>query len=837
MKKNNIKYVLIPAFAAAALFPVLANDNEAKANDDKAVTTSTVSKQETPGEKPASIPTTNNVAETTPTNTANNVKPTSTNNIEATNSASVVDNETVKPKVSLTEAEYKQKSALELAQLIREKKVTSTELVDLAYKVIAEENPKLNAVLTTENGKIPKAIVDEAYRTAKEIDNRISAGKLAANPVDWKAQPFLGVPALIKGLDQLKNGDYTNGVYLNKGKIADESGPVAKEFAKLGFVILGQTNYPELGTRNITDSKLFGPAGNPWDPSRNTGGSSGGSAGAVASGMVPIASGSDAGGSIRIPSSWTGLIGLKPTGHVVKFPLVKTIEDAKAYFEKTELSKPETLIEPPKDLKKLKIAYTLKTPLKDLELSEVGKKAILETVDFLRKEGFTVEEVKEFPIDGYEGIKTYTVGGIGEESYVAAVKNVTEENKRQLDPTTYGLGTSSYMEPNANTDISSVKPLSTFIDQMNAFYKKYDLFLVPTNAVTAPSNDKKVDPYIEPDIAEQLYNINKIKDPKERFNLLTKQWLPMTRRSPYTWVFNLSGNPAISLPTYLSDKNLPFGVMFAAKDNSEKVLLEIGQYFQDRHQFKMNPAIRSTNISDNGKTNEYGTKHEYTVPTVAPTTPALPTLNINNGSVSVTIKSKDNNISVDLNSKDATNLTLSTKDITKDINLENLKDKVVADNNNNINNKDQITSIRVVDLELQRDDKTVKLNVPRTVKIALLQNEQNKDILVYHIKQDNSIEFVPSEVTKDSLQFTVDHFSKFAIVAKIKTALAAGENDRNTTAIQEEPKLTNEKTTKVSSTATPKTLPNTGESTNNFLSAIGLSFLALMGLLKRKNNN
>ena len=791
MKKNNIKYVLIPAFAAAALFPVLANDNQAKANEDKAATT------------------------TTPASPANSVKPEPAVNVESANSANV-NNEVVNPKVPFTVAEYKQKSALELAQLIRDKKVTSTELVDLAYKVIAEENPKLNAVLTTENGKIPKAIVDEAYRTAKEIDNRISAGKLAANPVDWKAQPFLGVPALIKGLDQLKNGDYTNGVYLNKGKIADESGPVAKEFAKLGFVILGQTNYPELGTRNITDSKLFGPAGNPWDPSRNTGGSSGGSAGAVASGMVPIASGSDAGGSIRIPSSWTGLIGLKPTGHVVKFPLVKTIEDAKAYFEKTELSKPKTLVEPPKDLKKLKIAYTLKTPLKDLELSEVAKKAILETVAFLRKEGFTVEEVKEFPIDGYEGIKTYTVGGIGEESYVAAVKGVTEENKRQLDPTTYGLGTSSYMGPNANTDISSVKPLSTFIDQMNAFYKKYDLFLVPTNAVTAPSNDKKVDPYIEPDIAEQLYNINKIKDPKERFNLLTKQWLPMTRRSPYTWVFNLSGNPAISLPTYLSDKNLPFGVMFAAKDNSEKVLLEIGQYFQDRHQFKMNPAIRSANVSENEN---------------------KPTLKLNNNTVTATLKSKDNNVSVDLNSNNAENLTLSAKDVTKDTNLEKLKDKVVADNNNSINNKNQITSIRVLDLELQKNNEKVELNAPRTVKIALLQNEQNKDILVYHIKQDNSIEFVPSKVTKDSLQFTVDHFSKFAIVAKIKTALSPSENDRNTAAIQEEPKLTNEKTTKVASTATPKTLPNTGESTNNFLSAIGLSFLALIGLLKRRKNN
>ena len=703
MKKNNIKYVLIPAFAAAALFPVLANDNQAKANEDKATTTSTVSNTENTNEKTTNVPTTNNVAKTTPTNPANianSVKQTPTTNTESTNSASIIDNEIVKPKVPFTVTEYKQKSALELAQLIREKKVTSTELVDLAYKVIAEENPKLNAVLTTENGKIPHAIVEEAYRTAKEIDDRVKAGNLAAKPIDWKEQPFLGVPTLIKGLDELKNGDYTKGVYLNKGKIADKNGPVAAEFAKLGFVILGQTNTPELGTRNITDSKLFGPASNPWDPSRNTGGSSGGSAGAVASGMVPIASGSDAGGSIRIPSSWTGLIGLKPTGHVVKFPLVKTIEDAKAFFEKTELSKPKTLIEPPKDLKKLKIAYTLKTPLKDLELSDVAKKAILQTVDFLRKEGFTVEEVKEFPIDGYEGINTYTVGAIGEEGYVAAVKGVTEENKRQLDPATYALGTSSYMGPNANTDISSVKPLSTFIDQMNAFYKKYDLFLVPTNAVTAPSNDKKVDPYVDPEVEEQLYNINKIKDPKERFNLLTKQWLPMTRRSPYTWVFNLSGNPAISLPTYLSDKNLPFGVMFAAKDNSEKVLLEIGQYFQDRHQFKMNPAIRSTNVSENGNkigVNEYGTKYEYAVPTYAPSVAELPTLNINNETATT-----------------------------------------------------------------------------------------------------------PSE----------------------------SENSQ-TTSVKEEKKVVN--TNRLNSIS--KTLPNTGESTNNFLSAIGLSFLALIGLLKRKKNN
>ena len=844
MKKNNIKYVLIPAFAAATLFPVLANDNQAKASEDKATAPSNVTNTVNTNDKPVAVnnSTNNAVVSTTasPVSPVNTVVPTSSNN-ESTNSASVENKEVAKPTIPFTVAEYKQKSALELAKLIREKKVTSTELVDLAYKVIEEENPKLNAVLTTENGKIPHAIVEEAYKTAKEIDNRIRAGKLASNPVNWDEQPFLGVPTLIKGLDALKNGDSSYGVYLNKGKTSSVSGAVAKEFEKLGFVILGQTNYPEFGTRNITDSKLLGPAGNPWDPSRNTGGSSGGSAGAVASGMVSIASGSDAGGSIRIPASWTGLIGLKPTGHVVKFPLVKTIEDAKTYFDKTKISKPKTLLEVPKDLRSLKIAYSLKTPLKDVELSEDGKKAVLKAVDFLRKQGFTVEEVKEFPIDGYEGIRTYTIGAIGG-GYTAAANLAKEKNKRELDPATYALGTSSYNGKNANTDISSAKPATVYFNQMNEFYKKYDLFLMATNAVTAPSNDKKVDPYVDPKVEEQLYNINKIKDPKERFNLLVKQWEPMMRRTPFTWLFNLTGNPAISLPVYKSTNNLPLGVMFAAKNNSEKILLEMGQLFQDNNQFVMHPSVRNTVISENGnkvRENEYGTKYEYSVPSDAPVVSELPELNINNNTVTVNIKSKDKDISVDLYSTDNKDLTLSAKDITKNLDLENLKDKVVADANNSIKDKKDITSIRVVDLELQKDNKTVKLDVPRTVKVALLQNEQDKDILVYHIKEDNSIELIPSFVTKNSLQFTVDHFSKFAIVAKIKTAFASSEKDINSSAVQEEKKFTVIDTRGVNSTPTnaPKTLPKTGETTGKSLTAIGLSLLAIVGLLKRRKNN
>lgn len=878
MKKKNLKYVLIPAFAATSLFPVLANDNQAHASENS----DTVS-------APINNTVNNNETSTTETPTSNtstnssltiDVKPNvaSNNKVSTTNTE---ENTSSKPTIPFTAAEYKQKSALELAKLIREKKVTSTELVDLAYKVIADENPKLKAVLTTENGKIPNAIVDEAYRTAKEIDEKINAGNLAANPVNWEEQPFLGVPTLIKGLDLLKDGDSSNGVYFNKGKVSKGSGAVAKEFAKLGFVILGQTNYPELGTRNITDSKLFGPAGNPWDPSRNTGGSSGGSAGAVASGMVSIASGSDAGGSIRIPASWTGLIGLKPTGHVVKFPLVKTIEDAKAYFDKTTISKPKTLEEVPTDLKKLKIAYSLKTPLKDVELSEDGKKAVLKTVEFLRKQGFTVEEVNEFPIDGYEGIRTYTIGAIGG-AYTAPAKVATEENKRDLDPATYALGTSSYRGKTANTDISSAKPATEYINQMNEFYKKYDLFLMATNAVTAPSNDKKVDPYVDPEVEEKLYNINKIKDPKERFNLLVKQWEPMMRRTPFTWLFNLTGNPAISLPVYKSENNLPLGVMFAAKNNSEKILLEMGQLFQDNNQFIMHPNIRKTVVAENGnkvRENEYGTKYEYSVPNEAPVADALkpftdkvdglsengnkividkdgnvsefskpkespsaeklPELTINNNTTSITIKSNDNKINVELDSKYSKDISLKTTDITNEVDLEDLKTKIISDEKNQIKNKNEISSIRVLDLELQINNKKVNLNIPRTVHVALLQNEKDKEILVYHIKEDNTIDLVPSSTKGGNLQFTVDHFSKFAIIAKIKTALASNEKDINTSAVQEEKKFTvvNAKGAKSTPKNPPKTLPKTGETNNNSLTILGLSLITLTALLKRRKNS
>ncbi|MBF0845870.1 amidase, partial [Streptococcus danieliae] len=172
------------------------------------------------------------------------------------------------------------------------------------------------------------------------------------------------------------------------------------------------------GYRNNTNSYLFGPSRNPWDLRLNSGGSSGGSAAAIASGMVPIATASDAGGSIRIPSSWTGLIGYKPSRSAFRneptsitshFPITKSIEDTIAVynFYKTKYVKDGSanFVED-KDLKNNKIAYSLQSPI-GIEISDDAKKAVLKNVEFLRGQGFELEEV-DYPLDGRALMRDYT---------------------------------------------------------------------------------------------------------------------------------------------------------------------------------------------------------------------------------------------------------------------------------------------------------------------------------------------------------------------------------------------------------------------------------------------
>src|SRR5207244_2860751 len=180
------------------------------------------------------------------------------------------------------------------AELVRQRRVTPRELVDAAIARIERVNPKLNAV----------------------ISQRFEKARAEAAAPDLPDGPFRGVPFLLKDLICHSAGDpYHAGMRLLRelGWVERYDTHLAARFRAAGFVCLGRTNVPELGPAPTTEPLAYGPTRNPWDTGRSPGGSSGGSAAAVAAGLVPVAHANDGGGSIRIPASACGLVGLKPT--------------------------------------------------------------------------------------------------------------------------------------------------------------------------------------------------------------------------------------------------------------------------------------------------------------------------------------------------------------------------------------------------------------------------------------------------------------------------------------------------------------------------------------------
>ncbi|HXU09656.1 MAG TPA: amidase, partial [Blastocatellia bacterium] len=214
------------------------------------------------------------------------------------------------------------------ADLISRKEVTPTELVEAAIERIERVNPQINAVITP--------MFDEARATA---NSPIPDG------------PFTGVPFLLKDLLASYEGvRMSSGSAFLADFIAPHDSELVSRYKRAGLIVLGKTNTPEYGILPTTEPKLFGASRNPWDITRATGGSSGGSAAAVASGMVPFAHGNDGGGSIRIPASCCGLFGLKPTrarnplgpdfgdmfsGLVAEHALTRSVRDSAALLDAT----------------------------------------------------------------------------------------------------------------------------------------------------------------------------------------------------------------------------------------------------------------------------------------------------------------------------------------------------------------------------------------------------------------------------------------------------------------------------------------------------------------------
>jgi amidase/aspartyl-tRNA(Asn)/glutamyl-tRNA(Gln) amidotransferase subunit A len=190
-------------------------------------------------------------------------------------------------------------SATELARLIRARELSSTELVESVIDRIEARNPDLNAVVFKG--------YDDARAAAAAADQQVAADDISG--------PLHGVPTLIKDLFDFKPGwaSTFGGVPALADQVIDAYCVFAERVEHAGAVIVGKTNSPVMGMRGTCDNPLFGPSCNPFDTSKNTGGSSGGSAAAVADGFVPFAEGTDAGGSIRIPAAWCGVYGFKPS--------------------------------------------------------------------------------------------------------------------------------------------------------------------------------------------------------------------------------------------------------------------------------------------------------------------------------------------------------------------------------------------------------------------------------------------------------------------------------------------------------------------------------------------
>lgn len=468
--------------------------------------------------------------------------------------------------------DYKNMSATELADMVRNKEVTSEYLVQEAYKVIKEENSKLNAVIGLREA--------EALEEARNIEDT--------------GQPFLGVPILVKGLGHTVKGmPNSNGFPFAKDQLAGSNGSFVKALQSAGFIILGQTNYPEMGWRNITDSALYGPTGSPWNPNYQAGGSSGGAGASVASGMNPIASGSDAGGSIRIPASWNGIVGLKPSrgvikanstsnkGQVVHFANTRDMTDTKLLFE--ALRNEKVSIKDTAFSKDLKIAYSTESPV-GTPVTQDAIDAVNQAVAFLRSQGFDVVEAKP-EIDGIKLMENYytiAAGSAGVAEYLGnqiLKRPITIEDVDILTWALYQTGkVTSKEEVNEAWDFSHEAQAV-----MENFHQSYPIYLTPTTASTAPLVG---DPLITPENLKKMSEIDQMEAP-DRKKLIYDQWLDALTYTPYTQLANLTGEPALSLPTFVSSNGLPLGIQLNAATGEDRLLLEFGQLFEDNKQFKL----------------------------------------------------------------------------------------------------------------------------------------------------------------------------------------------------------------------------------------------------------
>jgi len=456
------------------------------------------------------------------------------------------------------------KPAVELARLIHGAEVTSRELVEASLARI-EATEGLN------------------HWTLLDAERALATAD-AVKPGDER--PFAGVPFAIKDLFMPVAGlRMAQGSDLVGDYTPDYDGALTRRFKNAGFVIIGKTQTPEFGILPVTEPRRFGPARNPWDPERTTGGSSGGAAGAVAAGTVPVAHASDGGGSIRIPAACCGLVGLKPNrGRVSQAPdlgesflvqngaVTRTTEDAALMLDL--MAGPETgdasWAPPPaepfadtmrRDPGKLKIALTFDMPIES-ELDPLAEKGARDAAALLEELGHEVEEVTApwkdadlLPI--FSVLWSTMVATSVLHAQSVAGREVTEAD---VEPLTWWLWQEG-MSQKAPLFVAATASLHAFARGIVEFWDGYDLVLTPALA-KRPVRHGEIDACGE--------------NPSYEFK-------KSGEFTPYTAGFNVTGQPAISVPLYHGDDGLPLAVQLVGPPLGEGLLLQVCRQLEEAH--------------------------------------------------------------------------------------------------------------------------------------------------------------------------------------------------------------------------------------------------------------
>ncbi|MDQ1456218.1 MAG: amidase [Actinomycetota bacterium] len=447
------------------------------------------------------------------------------------------------------------------AELVRTGEASARELVDDAIARVEKLNPELNAVIH------PR--FDRAREDAR--------GTLPDGP-------FRGVPLVVKDLLAGIEGDpHHEGMKFlrDAGYRADHTDALAQRYLDSGFVCIGRTNTPELGIVPTTEPEAYGPTRNPWDTSRTTGGSSGGSAAAVASGMVAVAHANDGGGSIRIPASCCGLVGLKPSrGRTSLMPdysvvddlltvelcVTKTVRDTAGVLDALQgAALGDTVRAPAPDRSyrqevgaspgKLRIGLLTHNPLDTGEIHPDCVTAARETAQLLESLGHTVEET--FPSALVDPTLLGHFTTLWATTLVYNLRYWERKVGREItpadvEPLTWSLGElgRSITAPDYVDAQHAVLELGRKVEEWYA--SGYDLLLTPT-------------------LGEPPVELGTFSTPDEPL----LGFMRAATFVPYTPLANMTGEPAISLPLYWNADSLPIGVQLMAAYGREDVLLRV----------------------------------------------------------------------------------------------------------------------------------------------------------------------------------------------------------------------------------------------------------------------